>query len=381
MEKENISFLIVDDDVDIRRTFGQVLKLKGYSVEDASTASEAYQKARGKFFNIAVIDVRMPDSSGLEILKGIREINEETIVIMITAYVSADSTIEALNKGAYSYITKPVNMDEVLAVIDKALEKQRLSIENKRLLKELKEANEKLKEMDKRKSTFVANVSHEFRSPLTIIRESLMLVIDGTLGEISLEQRKMLETGRGTIDRLIRLATDLLDVSKIESGKVEMKRREVDIVSLAEEIITGYKEELLKKQINFTEDISSSAGIVWADRDKLTEVIMNLLNNAIKYTPEKENIGVKIYGDDKEVRFEIYDSGPGIAKEYFEKIFDKFERITAEKQEGTGLGLPIAKDIVELHKGRIWVESEVGKGSRFIFTLPRDLRRDDKGRN
>lgn len=371
MEKENISFLIVDDDADIRRTFGQVLKLKGYSVEEASTASEAYQKAGKKFFNIAVIDVRMPDVGGLEILKGIREINEETIVIMITAYLSADSTIEALNKGAYSYITKPVNMDEVLAVIDKALEKQRLSIENKRLLKELKEANEKLKEMDKRKSIFVANVSHEFRSPLTIIREALSLVVDGTLGEISLEQKKMLETGRNNIDRLIRLVTDLLDISKIESGKVEMKRQEVDISLLVEEVITGYKEELLKKQINFTKDISSSTGVIWADRDKLTEVIINLLNNAIKYTPEKGSIGVKIEGDDKKVRFEVYDSGPGIAKEHFEKIFDKFERVTAEKQEGTGLGLPIAKDIVGLHKGRIWVESEIGKGSRFIFTLPR----------
>lgn len=375
MEKENISFLIVDDDADIRRTFGQVLKLKGYSVEEASTASEAYQKAGEKFFNIAVIDVRMPDVGGLEILKGIRGINEETIVIMITAYLSADSTIEALNKGAYSYITKPVNMDEVLAVIDKALEKQRLSIENKRLLKELKEANEKLKEMDKRKSIFVANVSHEFRSPLTIIREALSLVLDGTLGEIRLEQKKMLETGRNNIDRLIRLVTDLLDIAKIESGKIEMKRQEVDISSLAEEIITGYKEELLKKQINFIKNISSLAGVIWADRDKLTEVIINLLNNAIKYTQEKGNIGIKIDGDDKEIRFEVYDSGPGIAKEYFEKIFDKFERITAEKQEGTGLGLPIAKDIVELHKGRIWVESEIGKGSRFIFTLPRDLRK------
>lgn len=375
MEKENISFLIVDDDADIRRTFGQVLKLKGYSVEEASTASEAYQKAGEKFFNIAVIDVRMPDVGGLEILKGIRGINEETIVIMITAYLSADSTIEALNKGAYSYITKPVNMDEVLAVIDKALEKQRLSIENKRLLKELKEANEKLKKMDKRKSIFVANVSHEFRSPLTIIREALSLVLDGTLGEIRLEQKKMLETGRNNIDRLIRLVTDLLDIAKIESGKIEMKRQEVDISSLAEEIITGYKEELLKKQINFIKNISSLAGVIWADRDKLTEVIINLLNNAIKYTQEKGNIGIKIDGDDKEIRFEVYDSGPGIAKEYFEKIFDKFERITAEKQEGTGLGLPIAKDIVELHKGRIWVESEIGKGSRFIFTLPRDLRK------
>ena len=119
----------------------------------------------------------------------------------------------------------------------------------------------------------------------------------------------------------------------------------------------------------------ASAGVIWGDRDKVTEVIINLLNNAIKYTPEKGSIVVRIDGDDKEIRFEVYDSGPGIAKEDFEKIFDKFERVTVEKQEGTGLGLSIAKDIVGLHKGRIWVESEIGKGSKFIFVLPRDLRK------
>jgi signal transduction histidine kinase len=155
---------------------------------------------------------------------------------------------------------------------------------------------------------------------------------------------------------------------------MEMCRTEFDIVALVNEILSSYERELSKKQLVLKKDIPPGIGLVWADRDKLSEVIINLLNNGIKYTPSPGQLIIKLEGTEKEIRFEISDTGPGIPGEYLEKIFDKFERITAEKQEGTGLGLPIAKDIVGLHKGKIWVESEVGKGSKFIFTLPRDLR-------
>ncbi len=115
-------------------------------------------------------------------------------------------------------------------------------------------------------------------------------------------------------------------------------------------------------------------GLLWTDRDKLTEVIINLLSNAMKYTPVGGRLALKVEGNKEELRFEIADTGPGIPAKQREKIFDKFTRITAEKQEGTGLGLPIVKEIVELHKGKIWVESDPGQGSRFIFTIPRDFR-------
>ena len=140
---------------------------------------------------------------------------------------------------------------------------------------------------------------------------------------------------------------------------------------MAEEVIASNGAEISGKKMALEKDFSESAGSVWADRDKLTEVLINLLSNAIKYTPSGGRIVLGLSGTKKEVRFEISDSGPGIAKEDFCKLFDKFERLTAEREEGTGLGLAITKDIIALHKGRIWVESELGKGSKFIFTLPR----------
>ena len=137
-----MNILIVDDDHNTRKTMGKILKAKGFDVEEAGTGAEAIAACKAKFFNIALIDLRLPDVSGFEVLKSVCGINEDTIAIMITGFASLDSSIEAMNKGAFSYITKPVNIDQALIIIEKALEKQRLSLENKRLLKELKEALE-----------------------------------------------------------------------------------------------------------------------------------------------------------------------------------------------------------------------------------------------
>ena len=235
----------------------------------------------------------------------------------------------------------------------------------------IKEAEEALREMDKRKSAFVANVSHEFKNPLAIIRESLSQVLEGLTGEINAKQERMLGFAKHNTERLLRLVTDLLDVAKIEAGKMELKKEEVDIGPLIDEVVANNSAEISKKQLTLKKNIPQGTGSLWADKDKLTQVVINLVSNAIKYTPPGGSIAIKLLGSEKEIRFEIFNTGPGLTKENISKLFDKFERITAEKQEGTGLGLAISKDIIQLHGGKIWVESEAGKGSTFLFTLPR----------
>lgn len=235
----------------------------------------------------------------------------------------------------------------------------------------IKKAEELLEEMNNRKSAFVANVSHEFKNPLGIIRESAALILDGVSGPINEKQRAILESAKRNAERLIRLVTDLLDVSKIEAGKLKLKKERVMVAPLVDEVIAANSNDISKKNLTLKKSFSGDTGTILADKDKLTEVIINLLTNAIKYTPTGGKIAVALSGSKKDIRFEISDSGPGIAKEDFHKLFDKFERLTAERQEGTGLGLSITKDIIHLHKGKIWVESELGKGTKFIFTLPR----------
>lgn len=242
------------------------------------------------------------------------------------------------------------------------------------LYKELENKNTELKRLDQAKSQFVAMVSHEFKNPLSTIKETLIIISDGIAGEVNPKQKKMLDVAVRTVARLVRLVTDILDISKIEAGRMEMHYGDVDIRALIDEIVTGYEVKCASKHQELSREIPVDIGGVYADRDKLSEVIINVLNNAIKYTPEGGKVTISVKGSSSEVLFEIGDNGPGISKENLGKIFDKFERIGAEKEEGTGLGLPIAQEIVTLHKGKIWVESELGKGSRFKFIIPRDHR-------
>jgi PAS domain S-box-containing protein len=237
-------------------------------------------------------------------------------------------------------------------------------------ISEIKKAQELLREMDRRKSAFVANVSHEFKNPLGIIKGSLDYALDETGGFTNPEQVQMIQMARRNAERMMRLVSDLLDLSKIEAGKMQLKYEDIEIGPLTDEILENNEMEITRKKLTVRKDVPAGPVLVWADKDKLTQVILNLLSNAIKYTPDGGRIDVGIRGTDNGMQFEISDNGPGIAKEDFQKLFDKFERLTAERQEGTGLGLSIAKDIVHLHKGKIWVESEIGKGTQFIFTLP-----------
>ena len=241
------------------------------------------------------------------------------------------------------------------------------------VLQRLKTAMRHEKELNDLKSAFVADASHELKSPLSIIREIHNLILDGLVGDVEPKQRELLERGKKSVERLIRLITNLLDVSKIEAGKMAVLMAKVDVASLVIGILKDYGMVISKKQLVLKTDIQKDVGFLWGDKDKLEQVITNLLSNAIKYSPSSGDIAIKVTGTDSEIRFEVSDTGPGIAKSDVDKLFNKYERIVAEKQEGTGLGLSIAKSIIELHNGRLWVESAIGKGSKFIFTLPRRL--------
>lgn len=242
------------------------------------------------------------------------------------------------------------------------------------LYEDIEKKNDQLTLYNQLKNQFVANVSHEFKTPLAIIKESVALVLDGVAGEISSKQREVLESGRKNLDRLIRLVNDLLDLSKIESGKIEIKREQVNLAELMKETARICRPDIARKRIRLIENFSKDPGEIWADRDKLIQVVLNIVNNAVKFTPEGGTITLESGDQGKNARFEIRDTGCGIPKESLERIFEKFERVPSAKREGTGLGLSIAREIVNLHKGRLWAESEEGKGSAFICLLPKDLR-------
>ncbi len=236
------------------------------------------------------------------------------------------------------------------------------------------------KQADEDKSAFVANIVHEFRNPLIIIRDSLGFLFTDAPGKMNSEKNQILDGVKRNISRLLRLTTDFLYLSKIETGKITIVKEKINPAALLSDILETYETEFSKKQITLNMDISEDAGSIWANTDRLNQIIINLLNNAVRCTPEKGTIVIKFSGDKHEIRCEISDNGPGLTDDDCKKIFNKFERINTERREGSGMGLPIAKDIVNLHKGKIWVESKVNEGTKFIFTLPRDTRAQNNKR-
>ena len=233
----------------------------------------------------------------------------------------------------------------------------------------------RLKESDQLKSALVANVSHEVRTPLTIVKLGLANLTDGIVGKISEMQKNVIQGCQETVDRLIRMVNQLLDLSKIEAGKFMMKRSLLDMNSLIENELSNFSSLLKEKKLQLRKQIPTDSLKIWADRDKITQVFINLFDNAVKYTPGSSRITVRLVDVNSDVRIEVEDTGKGIPADKLNKIFDKFERVAQGKVLGTGLGLPIAKDIVQMHHGRIWVESELKKGSKFVVLLPKDLRK------
>ena len=239
---------------------------------------------------------------------------------------------------------------------------------------EKKRYEQRLKELDKMKSDFVSNVSHELRTPLTAIKGSVDNMLDGITGSLNEKQARYLTRIKSNADRLARLISDLLDLSRIEAGKIDLRPTNLSLVALIKEVAESLRPVAADKLINL-QVLSHDAGIkAWADRDKVTQVLMNLIGNAVKFTPQKGKVTVAVEKNGNEwVRISVADTGPGILPEEANKIFAKFYQIaqqSKEKTKGTGLGLAISKALVEMHGGKIWVETAGGQGSTFSFTLP-----------
>ncbi|MCU0651506.1 MAG: cell wall metabolism sensor histidine kinase WalK [Candidatus Omnitrophica bacterium] len=230
------------------------------------------------------------------------------------------------------------------------------------------------KRSDELKSTFVASVSHELKNPILTIKMSLSNIREGLAGKISEDQQKIIELCYSILDRMGRLINDLLDVHKIEAGMLDLKRRLCNIIDILDKQIREFEAMINQKHIRLNKEVLHKDLTFWADEDKITQVVNNLLSNALKYSPEGGSVTLKADYEDNFVRFECMDNGPGIPMDKMDKIFNKFERLNITK-EGTGLGLAISKDIVELHKGKIWVENLPQGGSKFTVVLPRDLRK------
>jgi two-component system phosphate regulon sensor histidine kinase PhoR len=231
----------------------------------------------------------------------------------------------------------------------------------------------RLKELEKVRQDFVANVSHELRTPLTTIKGYTETLLDGALREEVAPQ--FLQVIQKHADRLTKIVEDLLALSKIESKEFYLKRERLPLSELIDDVSGFVKEAAQKKKISISRSIVPSTLEMMGDRSYLEQVFVNLLDNAIKYTPEGGRVTISaIEKDQREIQFSIEDNGIGIPREDIPRIFERFYRVDKGRSQelgGTGLGLSIVKHLVQAHGGRVWVESQPGKGSTFYFTLPK----------
>jgi len=227
------------------------------------------------------------------------------------------------------------------------------------------------KEVDNAKTEFISTVSHELRTPLAITKEGLSLILDKIAGDITEKQEMILNTAQDNISRLSRLINNLLDISKIEAGKMEVRNAKVDIVALTKKVFLDFELKADEKKLGLLLNYPDLPIDVFADRDKIIQVFTNLISNALKFTAEG-HVGVSAKSLGEFIEFTVTDTGIGITEENLQRTFNKFQqfgRAIGVGEKGTGLGLSIAKGIVEMHGGTIKVESKLGEGTKFIFTL------------
>jgi len=472
--------LVVDDEKRIRNSCHTVLTGEGYAVSCAESGSQGLQMIGHEHFDILLLDLMMPQMSGLDILPDIKEDHPDTVVIVITGYSTVEHSIEAMKAGAFDFIPKPFSPKKLKVVVSKAIEHMRalkdiakeksrmrglinrlsagvvatdirkqivlanpafrnmmgyhgkhfigLPIEaiiiNSKLLDMITQAlimntvtsteltdeivlNDNadkeevvlnvrcapikdrigstlgtitvlhditvLKKMDQMKSDFVSLVSHEIRSPMNSVLMQIKVILDGLAGDVTAKQREMLTRASLKIGSLVDMASDLLDLSKIESGLITLEKERIQFNDLLQDQVDFHGEAARAKQIDLLFDPTPNLPPVQANQRNMEEVISNLVTNAINYTPEGGEIRLALTLENGYLCIVVADTGWGIPEEDLERVFTRFYRVKNEKTRyvtGTGLGLPIIKSIVEAHHGTIAVKSTPDKGSVFSVYIP-----------
>jgi signal transduction histidine kinase len=262
---------------------------------------------------------------------------------------------------------------EVVNLLQTFATQSALAIQNARLFREIEDKSRQIEAANRHKSEFLANMSHELRTPLNAIIGFSEVLKERMFGELNEKQAEYTDDILTSGQHLLSLINEILDLSKVEAGRMELELATFDLPLAIDNARTFVRERATRHGIHLDVTVDERLGDFVGDERKIKQILLNLLSNAVKFTPEGGRIGIKARQADGAVEISVSDTGIGIAPEDQPRIFEEFRQVgsdNAKKIEGTGLGLTLAKKFVELHGGRIWVESEVGKGSKFTFSLP-----------
>ena len=367
------SILIVDDDANMRESVGDNLDLEGYEVAQAASGAEALAQVRQRRFDVIIMDYNLGDATGIEVIKNIRTVNAESQILMLTAHANLDTAVKAIQESVADFMSKPVDFDRLKHAIAKAMEKLRLETENRRLMADLKATNVQLTRLNQMKSKFLSMSSHDLSNSLMTLQVSFEMLSQSITPDA--DQKKRMAYISNGIGQLSRLIADLVDWASIEQGRFRLEMSYFAPGAMVEEGLVGPQGRAAARGLSLQVQTEPGLPMVFGDKRRVQQVLQNLLENAIRHTSRGGAVAVLVSrgsGPVPAVQFAVRDTGEGLAPENLTTIFESFCQTKSQAGGGRlGLGLSIAKEIVESHKGMIWVESPgQGKGSTFYFTIP-----------
>ena len=358
MSQKNLRIFLLEDDPGHALLIQEMIRKEGnesVEVDCASSLKEALQKLGAGSYDVILTDLAVPDSSGLATFERLHEHSPNLPLIILTATCSEDEGAEeALKKGAQDYLSKNSMTGHVLMrAIQYAIERKKL---------------------EQLKDDFVHLVSHEIRTPMAVVKGTIDNLLHGVGGALTEKQTQMIGLATRNLNRLEKIVRDILDISRLESGKSPVSFEPIDLPDFIGEALEMTEMEAKEKGIQLLREVGAGLKQVQADREMVLRVLTNLIGNALRYAKTRIEIVAKLSTSPNQVLISIADDGPGIPKDRLGDLFQKFVQINrpvgGSSYRGTGLGLAICKEIVERHHGKIWCESATGAGARFFFTLP-----------
>ena len=363
--------LVVDDIPKNLQVVGAMLRSDGYELMAATSGAQALEGVRHQVPDLILLDLMMPEIDGLEVCRrfkadpAIRSIP----IIFLTASNEMEHLVQGFEAGAVDYITKPFNAPELLARVRTHLE--------------LRHARERLKEMNDEKNEFMGIAAHDLRNPLSAIKGYAEMVVEdgeamvqGLVSDLTACGQELKASGRRigeTAARMAEMVQNLLDANRIERGEMKLNLAPIDLGLALGQVIETQRPHATAKQQTIHLQTEPTPATAILDPGVILQILENLVSNAVKYSPPSKEMFVRLKKLPNAVRVEVQDEGPGLCAEDQKKLFGKFARLSAKPTGGehsTGLGLSIVKKMVEAMNGKVWCESELGRGATFIVEFP-----------
>jgi len=375
MDEQN-RILVIDDEVSLCEGIQRALQPEGFQVDMAFNGESGMIKVLSEDYALALIDVMMPDISGIDLIKSIHEIDPEIVCIIITGYATVELAVRSIKQGAYDFLTKPFSVDDLLLAVRQGIERRQLSLEAKRTqiaeaeAQRLADEKKRLEELDQAKRQFIRLVTHELQSPVSAIENYLKLILDGYITPEELPG--ILEKCMQRTQEERALIADLLELGHLEVIET-FHTEEVHLDEVLHTVVAACREQIDRKNLQLEILVAAEIPAVTASPEQIKSLWNNLISNAIKYTLENGTICIHLDVEQENIVGSVKDTGIGIPPKDQKQIFSEFFRARNAKDlevPGTGLGLAIVERIIEGMKGTIEVDSQVGQGSVFTFRIP-----------